>query len=341
MSTAGDTPPAAGDALPGRACPADYQYPDGALAAADDGQADVLFVAGGLYGSTEALDVLRTRAGREAGRVRVIFGGDFHWFDVIAVEFKLIAQGVAEFEAVAGNVEQEFARDDAKAGCGCAYPTYVADGVVEQSNAIVSRLRETARVFSEHRAWMASLPAFRAVQVAGERVLVLHGDTRSVAGWAFAAEVMPEAPQALRARSGVDSADVTRAEWIAREFDRVGARVIACSHTCLPFARRMRSSGGEGLLINNGAAGMPNFRGRRCGVVTRIAADRAIPEGSLYGTQLGALRCDAVALEYDDSGWWGRFRRQWPAGSPADLSYAQRMLRGPDYDLAWAFMGRE
>jgi hypothetical protein len=273
--------------------------------------------------------------------VRVILAGDFHWFDVAAEEFGVIAQGVEEFEAIAGNVERELAREDPRAGCGCAYPAYVADAVVERSNAIVAQLRETARKFPTHRTWMSSLPAFRAIRVAGERVLILHGDTRSLAGWSFAAEAMPEAPQGLQLQSTVDGAAVTRAEWIAQEFNRVSARVIACSHTCLPFARRVRSPDFDGLLINNGAAGMPNFRGSHCGIITRIATDRTVPEGSLYGRQLGALRCDAVALDYDHARWWARFRRQWPRGSPAEVNYAQRMLSGPDYDLAWASMGLE
>jgi hypothetical protein len=339
MSTAGNAPTR--DLRPGRTCPADYQYPAGALLAADDGQAEVLYVAGGLYGNTEALEALRTRASREGGPVRVILAGDFHWFDVAPQEFRIIAQGVEALEAVAGNVERELAGDDSGAGCGCAYPTYVADAVVERSNAIIAQLQETARTFSAHRAWMSSLPAFRAVQVASERVLILHGDTRSLAGWSFAAEVMPEAPQTLRVRSNIEPADITRAEWITQEFRRLGAKVIACSHTCLPFARRVRSRDWDGLLINNGAAGMPNFRGSHCGIITRIAAYRAIPEGSLYGSQIGALRCDALALEYDPTRWWARFRRQWPQGSPADLNYAQRMLRGPEYDLAWASVGLE
>jgi hypothetical protein len=270
-----------------------------------------------------------------------MLAGDFHWFDVAPEEFRVIARGVEEFEAVAGNVERELAGDDSKAGCGCAYPAYVADAVVERSNAIIGQLQETARIFSAHGTWMSSLPAFRAVRVAAERVLIVHGDTRSLAGWSFAAEVMPEAPQALRLRSNIERADITRAEWITQEFRRVGARVIACSHTCLPFARRVRSPKLDALLINNGAAGMPNFRGNRCGIITRIAADRAIPEGSLYGRQVGALRCDALALEYDHARWWACFRRQWPQGSPADLNYAQRMLRGPDCDLAWASVGLE
>ena len=338
MSTAGDVR-FAGAAPPGRSCPADYLYPQGALAAASDGEADVLYVAGGLYGNTEALEVLRARAATESGHVRVIFGGDFHWFDAAADEFSAIAQGVAAFEAIAGNVERELTRDEPRAGCGCGYPPYVSEGIVERSNAIIARLRQTAITAPGHCEWMKSLPTFLAIRVAGERILVLHGDTRSLAGWAFATEAMPDAPEALRDRLAVNAIHATRAEWIAQEFRRVDARVIACSHTCLPFARRVCSSTVDGLLINNGAAGMPNFHASPCGLVTRIAAGPAIPAGSLYGTQIGAVRCDAVALEYDSAVWWDRFRRQWPVGSPADVSYADRLLRGPDYCLEWVFVG--
>ena len=80
---------------------------------------------------------------------------------------------------------------------------------------------------------------------------------------------------------------------------------------------------------------MPNFRGRIAGLVTRIAADARVPAGSLYGVQLGAVRCDAVELDYDRKAWWERFSRQWPRGSPAYLSYAGRLCDGPDHALEW------
>lgn len=296
----------------GRTRPTDHVYPDGALAAADDGDGETLYVVGNLYGNTEALRALAALVAEEPAGARVIFGGDFHWFDVDDEEFAEIAAGVSASEAITGNVERELARESADFGCGCAYPDSVATGVAERSDQIIRQLRATATRFDGHRAWLASLPMYRAVRIAGERVLVVHGDTHSLSGWRFAA----------------DAVRTARDAELAAEFRRTDARVIACSHTCLPCARRVAATQGDCLLINNGAAGMPNFHDRLCGVITRIDAGREVPEGSLYGTQLGALRCDAVALDYNVEAWWRRFRRQWSVGSPADLSYACRLLRG-------------
>lgn len=332
----------------GRSCPADYRYPQGALAAADDGQADVLYTAGGLYGNTEALYALRSLVRRESGRVRVVLAGDFHWFDVAGEEFAAIAeaaqpspaadgQGRDErgWEAIAGNVERELTRRSG-AGCGCAYPDYVGERIVEWSNAIMARLQARAQSHAAHLGWLATLPLFKAIRVGGERVLVLHGDTESLAGWSFAAERLADAPEALRRMFGLEARQSTDGAWLSAEFERVRARIIACSHTCLPLVRPVPTSNGDALLINNGAAGMPNFRGRIAGLVTRIAAERRVPPGSLYGVQLGPVRCDAVELPYEPTAWWQRFAQQWPQDSPAYLSYARRLREGPDYPLEWA-----
>ena len=332
----------------GRSCPADYRYPQGALAAADEGQADVLYTAGGLYGNTEALRALRALVRRESGRVRIVLAGDFHWFDVAEEEFAAIAEaaqpgpavdrqrgGERCWEAIAGNVERELTRYSG-AGCGCAYPDYVSERTVEWSNAIISRLQEQAQYHTAHVGWLATLPLFKAIRVGGERILVLHGDTESLAGWSFAAERLVDAPEALQRMSGRHAQYCTDASWLSAEFERVHARIIACSHTCLPIARPVHTASGDALLINNGAAGMPNFHGRIAGLVTRIAAGRRVPRGSLYGMQLGPVRCDALELSYDPAAWWRRFTEQWPQNSPAYLSYAHRLCEGPDYALEWA-----
>ena len=73
------------------------------------------------------------------------------------------------------------------AGCGCGYPAYVADGVVERSNAIVAALRETAVAAAapELREWLGALPRTLVLEVGDERrrVGVVHGDVDSLAGW--------------------------------------------------------------------------------------------------------------------------------------------------------------
>ena len=68
----------------------------------------------------------------ERGRKRLVFNGDFHWFDVDPARFARIQQAVLTHTALRGNVETELADPDSHsdAGCGCAYPEWVDDGVV-------------------------------------------------------------------------------------------------------------------------------------------------------------------------------------------------------------------
>jgi hypothetical protein len=133
---------------PGRSCPIDYRYGPTALRHAPSLDADALWIAGGLYGNTEALRALQALVDAEAvGRVALVFNGDFHWFDVAPAEFATVQAAALRAHAMRGNVETELARegDDAAAGCGCAYPDSVPQEDVDRSNAMAASLRETAR----------------------------------------------------------------------------------------------------------------------------------------------------------------------------------------------------
>jgi hypothetical protein len=218
----------------------------------------------------------------------------------------------------------------ADAGCGCAYPEYVDGGVVARSNQLMERLQRQLcrgdggeREMAEVGRWLAGLPLFTRLEVGGQRVAVLHGDAQSLAGWSFAAEAMVPPDAALLRALGVwPPADkdgdgdavqsevaagggevVGRGGWkptphteVADAFEALAADVIACTHTCLPFAQQFRwtrrdgdgggggggGGGGtasvgaarRGVLANNGSAGMPNFSGvGGQGLITRIATE--------------------------------------------------------------------
>jgi hypothetical protein len=87
-------------------------------------------------------------------------------------------------------------------------------------------------------------------------------------------------------------------------------------------------------IVNNGAAGMPNFRGTRFGLATRIST--APGRGALYGMRLGELHVEAVRLDYDAAAWERTFLAQWPEGSDAHRSYYERISRGPGYSIEHA-----
>ena len=89
-------------------------------------------------------------------------------------------------------------------------------------------------------------------------------------------------------------------------------------------------------IANNGAAGMPNFRGTRFGTITRIGAvpvPAALAGVRLYGADVDGLHVDALAVRFDAAAWDADFRRLWPAGSDAEVSYGRRIADGPPFGI--------
>jgi hypothetical protein len=321
-SVSPDTPPARrplSPAAPGRSCPLHYRYAPSALARAPDFVAETVYVIGGLYGNRSALDAVLDLASHESGSVALVFNGDFNWFNIDDAGFASVNDGVLKHRAIRGNVETEIAGEDDRAGCGCAYPEWVGDAEVARSNEIIARLRAAARRHPRLRGRLGALPMNLIAEVAGMRVAIVHGDAGSLAGWGFAQEALVT-PQA-RAR-------------LSSQFAQANVRVFASSHTCLPVAADCGAPHGRCVLINNGAAGMPNFRGATCGLISRIATTAPSQRaGPLYGTRLGPLYIDALPLHYDASRWLAEFAANWPAGSPAHRSYFDRIARGPRYTV--------
>jgi len=304
------------DPRPGRSCPLSYRYGAAALAAPASLRTDTLWVVGGLYGNTLALERVLADFDAEPGDKRLVFNGDFHWFDIAPDEFRRVNDSVLAHQATRGNVESEIARPQAQAGCGCAYPEWVNDETVARSNRILERLRATAQRMPGACAQLAALPMFRVAEVGGERIAIVHGDADALAGWAFSQET-------LATREGEDAA--------RRAFDAAGVRLFASSHSCLPV---LQGVAGGRAVINNGAAGLPNFAGTRYGIATRISV---APSGSaLYRMRLGALYVEAVAIAFDAERWTRRFLEQWPPGSDAHASYYARIVSGPSYRIEQA-----
>ncbi len=300
---------------PGRSCPLHYRYAPESFRALPALTARTLVVAGGLYGNRFALRRLQAMLEPEA---LLMFNGDFHWFDADPAEYAAVGETVLAHCALRGNVETELAGEDGDAGCGCAYPDSVGDDEVERSNRILRRLRSAARAHPALTARQAALPMQRLVIVEGLRVGVVHGDAESLAGWSFAHD-------ALRAHGSEGR--------LASLFERAGVDVFASSHTCLPALRTVVTGSGPRAVINNGAAGMPNFAGTRFGIATRISPDPAPAALRLYGTRLGRLHIDAIRVEYDHDAFVRRFLADWPEGSEAHLSYHRRIVKGPAFEL--------
>jgi hypothetical protein len=304
---------------PGRACPPRYRYRPGELAAAPLIESESAWVAGGLYGNPEALAAILTlvEAERAEGkRTALVFNGDFHWFDAARDDFMGVHRAVLAGHAIAGNVEMELADPQPGVGCGCGYPGFVGDAVVERSNRIIERLRAAAESEDVRRS-LAALPRVLRLRIAGTTTGVIHGDPDSVAGWQLGYERVAGTEPAL-SESQVRT-------WASD----AGVDAFACTHTCLPWAAAF----GNVAVINNGSAGMPNFRGDPRVLVTRVAPAASPHPDALYFVEHAGVRWEAVAVAYDHNAWRDRFRRTWPPGTPAHLSYYDRITRGPDHDL--------
>jgi hypothetical protein len=309
--------PAVGGA--GRVCPYDYRYSPRVFARAPNVVAETLYVIGGLYGNLAALAAVDQLAAQERAPVTQVFNGDFHWFDADPDWFAAVERGVAPHRALRGNVETELARaTDIGAGCGCAYPESVSADVVERSNEILALLR--AAVPTETRQRLARLPIHLMAKVGGLRIGIVHGDATALAGWRFAQDELD---------------DPMRRDWFDEIHGASQVDVFASTHTCLAALRDFFLGGGRLTVINNGAAGMPNFSGIRYGLITRIATTPS-PHPPVYGLERDGTHIDAIALPYDHNAFLDRFGKRWPQGSPAYASYHARIVDGPDYTIAQA-----
>lgn len=306
---------------PGRSCPLSYHYGTDVFRqpppAHLDGL-DVLYVVGGLYGNELALHEVLRLFEAERGRKQLVFNGDFHWFDADPDIFARIQRTVLEHVALRGNVETELAQLTplSDAGCGCAYPDWVDDGVVDRSNRILQRLWTVAT--PAHRAQLVELPMWLTAKVGDLRIGIVHGDAESLAGWGFAQEHL---------------ADRTHRETVRQWFTEAGVDAFASSHTCLPVMQAIRRPGLPlpGWIVNNGAAGMPNFQGDAAGLLTRIALSPPPGHPSRAGVVCGTVHMDTLAIEVPADAVQQRFLAQWPPGSDAHASYHSRIAAGPRY----------
>lgn len=302
----------------GRSCPLRYRYGAEAIASLSAIEAETLYVVGGLYGNLPALDAIEALAALEAGPVTLVFNGDFNWFNVDDAGFADINRRVLAHHAIVGNVEAELGVDGDAAGCGCAYPAHVDSAVVERSNRIHARLKETASHHSAVLERLAVLPMIACFQVGASRIGIVHGDAESLAGWRFD----------VAALNNPDNRP-----WIVDAFRRARVDMFACTHTCLPALCRFPLGETTGVVINNGAAGMPNFKDQRCGLLTRISVRPPTGE-ALYGETNGGVHIHALPIRYDHDAWQAAFLANWPEGSPAWLSYYQRIMHGPNFVFA-------
>jgi len=321
--------------LAGRSCPLHYRYSPSMFACPAPehlSELEVLYVVGGLYGNEAALQRVIELFEQESGRARLVFNGDFHWFDADPAVFSRIQQTVMRFEALRGNVETELADDssDTNAGCGCAYPDWVGDNVVERSNRIHNVLRSCITTAQQRE--LQALPMWLRADVGALRLGLVHGDAQSLAGWGFAQEHLR---------------DDQHRDAVERWLDQARVDAFASTHTCLPVFQRLgagagaQGASGARWVFNNGAAGMPNFQGDPAGLVTRVALTPFKGPERRFGVVERGVHIDALAIDIDAAAWQRQFQQLWPEGSDAHASYFQRIQHGPVYHLKDAVRPQE
>lgn len=304
--------------MPGRSCPLAYRYTPSAIALATPTEVETLYVIGGLYGNVFALARVLEMAALEKQPVTLCFNGDFNWFNIAPEDFQQINQAVLKHHAIQGNVEYELHQSDNSAGCGCAYPDEVDQETVERSNQIHAQLYQTAARFPSLLEQIKQLPLFRRYQIGSQHLAVVHGDAHSLAGWRFDAHQLRQSENDLNLRQTFEEAQVD---------------VFASSHTCLPILKQLGAyTASKRAIINNGAAGMPNFAETQFGVLSRISVHAGVHQ-VLYGTTQADLIIEALPIEFDYLAWQAHFSNHWQRDSAAYLSYFQRICRGPNWAL--------
>lgn len=317
--------------MAGRVCPLRYRYGASAIGESPLVPAQTLYVVGGLYGNLRALDAIEAMASQEAAPVSLCFNGDFNWFNGDTRSFLAINQRVLAHAAILGNVEAELLADSDDAGCGCGYPDDVDTATVERSNRIHARLKRIARQQPALQQRLSRLLMYARYQVGDCRVAVVHGDADALAGWRF------DAMHLLQAKQGHASVEAAQARWLQTAFAQAGVDLFASSHTCQPALLVTGGVHDSRIVINNGAAGMPNFEGLRAGLITRISIQNS-PHPTLYGVCRGGVHVDALAVHYDHDHWLQDFLAQWPEGSDAYQSYFRRMAGHTGFTVAQALL---
>ncbi|MBU2872771.1 hypothetical protein [Marinobacter salexigens] len=299
----------------GRSCPLAYRYEPASLCANPmPVTEDVLYVIGGLYGNPFALDEIERMAlaeERQGRSVRLVFNGDFNWFNASDELFRDINSRVLSHTATLGNVDYELATPNGGAGCGCAYPETVGQDVVERSNQIMVKLQDVAGSHPDIQKRLATLPRYHCLLFGGLKILVLHGDPESLAGWGLAHE----------------SFAAGNREKLTEWFRSSGADVMVSTHTCLPVLWSGEVEGRRRLVANNGSSGMGNLSSDTRGLIARVSRSAPLSE-SVAGLKTDGLHLHLMPVDFDVRAWLVEFDRLWAEGSPAAISYRKRVLEG-------------
>ncbi len=215
-----------------------------------------LLICGGAYSNLEALtallDAARTLAIPPA---RIIHTGDVvaYCADPGATVELLRKSGA---HAIQGNVEESLSANEPDCGCGFDDGSFCGKLSAEWF------AYADARIGDEARQWMGRLPRRLTFEMAGKRMLVVHGGVDAVNRFIFASQPSND---------------------FKAEFTKTRADMIIAGHGGIPFTRRV----GARIWHNSGSMGLPANDG-----TPRVWFSVLTPEKD-------ALRIDTHALDYD------------------------------------------
>ncbi len=180
---------------------------------------------GGIYSNARALSAAIVEAGRRGADAMYALG-DFGAFGphpdrVFPI---LLDAGVAPMQ---GNYEEALSTDASDCHCGYTDPR-------DNAFAQISYDYTAAKTSPNWKRWMATLPKTRRLEVAGRRVLLVHGSPRRINEFLWEST----SPDPFL-------------EKLLADFQ---ADVLVCTHTGLHWRRRLPSGG---LVVNCGALGRP------------------------------------------------------------------------------------
>ena len=219
----------------------------------------LIAVFGGIYNNWLALEATLADA-RRRGATRIWFLGDTGGFGPHpdrSVE-GLRAAGIG---AIAGNYDDSIGHDREDCACGYTDPR-------DNHFAQISYDYTLANTSAENRAWLATLPSEARLELGGKRILLCHGSPRRQNEFLWASN--------------------TPANFIRHLCEEAEADLICCTHTGIPWTRRLPD--GRGVL-NVGAIGRPANDGR-----TEVWYALLSLEGGRVQTQLVPVAYDHARL---------------------------------------------
>lgn len=270
---------------------------------------DVLYIVGGLYGNSFALDIINKKAKEE--NAKIIFNGDMHWFDVEEKDFLKIEENSKNGLKLLGNVEYELINPIDNLGCGCNYPEDVDQGVVERSN-IIHRMMKDNLTDENTLSSIKKREKTAVVEFFAKKIAITHGDEKSMSGWECSYDNLQNGE---------------RQEELSCWFANNKIDILATTHTCLPVVY----NNGKNIVINNGAAGMANVKNATYGLITRIA--KTSSKDAIVSEKIDDLYIELVKIEFDITKFVSWFESTWSENSPASISYKNRIVNGTSLEI--------